>query len=76
METRYPKSMLENLDFAAARILAKERVEPYSTLQKELGFIDSLETAPIGTRKKINEAYEKKLAWSHDKPRAYICSPL
>jgi len=74
--TRDPSSPLENLDFAAARILAREIVEPYSALQKELGFIDSLETAPIGTREKTNQAYEKKLAWSQDKPRAYICSPL
>jgi len=38
--------------------------------------IDSYRTAPVGTRKKINDAYELRLRWQQDKPRVYICSPL
>lgn len=38
--------------------------------------IDSYRTAPVGTRKRINDAYELRLRWQQDKPRVYICSPL
>ena len=76
VDVRERSSSYENLYFAAARILARENAETYSSIQRDLGYIDSLETAPAGTRDRINEAFEKRLTWSKDKPRAYICSPL
>ena len=48
----------------------------YDLMEKMLGTIDSLEAAPVGTRNMVNIAYEERLAWSFDKPRGYICSPL
>lgn len=44
--------------------------------REELSNVESYKTAPLGTRQKINEAYELRLRWSQDKPRVYICSPL
>ena len=45
-------------------------------LIESLGHISSLDAAPVGTREKINAAYAERLAWSFEKPRGYICSPL
>lgn len=46
------------------------------SIRDELAHVESYKTAPLGTRQKINEAYELRLRWCQDKPRVYICSPL